>query len=181
MISDGVQFPVSEKQSAREAYLAFGLSLRDDPRVGSVEFDFGRSLLMTAESPAALFELAAALPEMLGPLPTEVTDLELSSSDGAISLEGAPGPWLMYAERVWAGAARYGATGLQATPELVELRVQREQDVEDARFRGSSQLRVWWAARRCLGRGRGLPRMGVLTLPTGKTSTCLTLHSPALT
>ena len=48
-------------------------------------------------------------------------------------------------------------------------------------FRGSSQLRVWWAARRCLGRGRGLPRMGVLTLPTGKTSTCLTLHSPALT
>jgi DNA modification methylase len=46
---------------------------------------------------------------------------------------------------------------------------------------GSSQLRVWWAARRCLGRGRGLPRMGVLTLPTGKTSTCLTLHSPALT
>ena len=48
-------------------------------------------------------------------------------------------------------------------------------------FHGSSQLRVWWAARRCLGRGRGLPRMGVLTLPTGKTSTCLTLHSPALT
>lgn len=48
-------------------------------------------------------------------------------------------------------------------------------------FNGSSQLRVWWAARRCLGRGRGLPRMGVLTLPTGKTSTCLTLHSPALT
>ena len=133
VISDGVQFPVSEKQSAREAYLAFGLSLRDDPRVGSVEFDFGRSLLMTAESPAAVFELAAALPEMLEPLPTEVTDLELSSSDGAISLEGAPGPWLMYAERVWAGAARYGATGLQATPELVELRVQREQDVEDAR------------------------------------------------
>ena len=48
-------------------------------------------------------------------------------------------------------------------------------------YDGSSQLRVWWAARRCLGRGRGLPRMGVLTLPTGKTSTCLTLHSPALT
>ena len=48
-------------------------------------------------------------------------------------------------------------------------------------YGGSSQLRVWWAARRCLGRGRGLPRMGVLTLPTGKTSTCLTLHSPALT
>ena len=54
-------------------------------------------------------------------------------------------------------------------------------DREEILVGGSSQLRVWWAARRCLGRGRGLPRMGVLTLPTGKTSTCLTLHSPALT
>ncbi len=34
---------------------------------------------------------------------------------------------------------------------------------------------------RSLGRGRGLPMMGVLTLPIGKTSTCLTLPSLALT
>ena len=39
--------------------------------------------------------------------------------------------------------------------------------------------RPW--ARRWPGRGRGLPMMGVLTLPIGKTSTCLTLPSPALT
>ena len=47
---------------------------------------------------------------------------------------------------------------------------------------GSSQLRVYWGlACRWPGRGRGLPMMGVLTLPTGKTSTCLTLPSLALT
>jgi len=46
---------------------------------------------------------------------------------------------------------------------------------------GSSQMRVWRAARRCPGRGRGLPRMEVLTLPIRTTSTCLTLPSPALT
>jgi hypothetical protein len=40
---------------------------------------------------------------------------------------------------------------------------------------------VGWVARRSLGRGRGLPMMGVLTPPIGKTSTCLTLPSPALT
>src|SRR4051794_10821055 len=38
------------------------------------------------------------------------------------------------------------------------------------RFEGSSQLRVYLrAARRCPGRGRGLPRMGVPTLPIRKT------------
>lgn len=37
------------------------------------------------------------------------------------------------------------------------------------------------AARRCLGRGRGLPMMEVLTLPIGKTSTCLTLPSTTVT
>lgn len=132
VISDGVQFPVAERKSAREAYLEFGLSLRDDPRVGSVEFDAGRSLLVTAEDPAAVFELAAALPGMLAPLPTEMTDLELRSSDGAVSLDGAPGRWLVYAQRVWMGAAQYGATALHATPESFELRVQREQDVQDA-------------------------------------------------
>ena len=43
------------------------------------------------------------------------------------------------------------------------------------RFCGSSQMRVWRPARRYLGRGRGLPMMGVLTLPIRKTSTCTTL------
>lgn len=47
---------------------------------------------------------------------------------------------------------------------------------------GSSQSRVWWGwARRCPGRGRGLPMMGVLTQPIRKTSTCLTLPSIAPT
>src|SRR5690606_22060311 len=37
------------------------------------------------------------------------------------------------------------------------------------------------SARRSSDRGRGLPMMGVPTPPTGKTSTCLTLPSLALT
>ena len=37
------------------------------------------------------------------------------------------------------------------------------------------------SARRWSDRGRGLPMMGVPTPPTGKTSTCLTLPSLALT
>ncbi|MFT3861138.1 bifunctional DNA primase/polymerase [Micropruina sp.] len=38
-----------------------------------------------------------------------------------------------------------------------------------------------WAARRCRREGRGLPMMGVLTLPIGKASTRFTLPSPAPT
>ena len=46
---------------------------------------------------------------------------------------------------------------------------------------GSSQSRVGrGAARRSWGRRRGLHMMGVLTLPTWKTSTCLTVRVPRL-
>jgi len=48
-------------------------------------------------------------------------------------------------------------------------------------FTGSSQLRVYrGSACRWRRRGRGLLMMGVLMLPTGETSTCLTLPSLAL-
>jgi hypothetical protein len=46
----------------------------------------------------------------------------------------------------------------------------------DYQFGGSSQMRVWSGlARRCRNEGRGFPRMGALTPPIRKTSTCTTL------
>lgn len=134
VVSDGVQFPVDKAERVREAYLAFGLRLRDDPQVNSVEFESGGLLSVTADTPTAMFVLAAELPQLLAALPPEsVSEYALRSSDGAVTLEGEPGPWIERAQQLWDGAAQYGATGLVAAPQSVELRVQREQDVADAR------------------------------------------------
>lgn len=131
--SDGVQFPVASDKSEREAYLSFGLALRDDPRVLVTEFSPGRSLSVTAADPEAVFALASELPGELATLPDKgEVEIDLASVNGEVTLEGTPGSWTELAARVWLGAQQYGVTRVAATPETLQLRVEREQDVEDA-------------------------------------------------
>lgn len=131
--SDGVQFPVASDKGEREAYLSIGLKLRDDPRVLVTEFAPGRSLTVTAADPEAVFALASELPAELAALPdTGEAEIDLASVNGEVTLEGTPGPWTELAGRVWLGAQQYGVTRVAATPETLQMRVEREQDVEDA-------------------------------------------------
>ncbi|MBK0418466.1 hypothetical protein JD276_05385 [Leucobacter sp. CSA1] len=59
--------------------------------------------------------------------------VSVHTEDGAVQLEGAPGPWLAQSAEVWEGVGRQiEVSGIRATPELAELRVADELHVSEA-------------------------------------------------